>query len=608
MGIGWHTNCKNAANKIAMKHLLSALAIFLGTIAFAQTEDVVYEYQKGKKYIVHFVQEGNTVWGIQEKYKVPAKDIIAANPGTEKGIVEGQKLLIPAGAAEAGTLDGQVIREHVVVKGETLYSLAKKEGCTVDQLTKLNPGSETGLKLGQVIRIPMKSAEAVMKPATNIPAKEVETTVSFSDTVISHTVLDHETLYSISKRFMVPVEELQKFNKLKNTSIKPGQVLQIPLKKEQVKQVEVRKVSPDPVKEQPKVDAELLFKPKDEYHIAMLLPFGLDGGEGTSAALKDLSTQFYMGVALAVDSLEKLGFNARLHIYDLRNDSVAVVKLLQKAEMKQMDLIFGPLFPQSADIVGRWCKENRIRMVCPSACNSSLLKNNPFVYAAVPSDITLERVLARYTVENHARDQIVLVNTGVAKDKELYDAYRERFMELSKAKGNIKLIEIKTADLAGYIRKGGNTVFVVPTRDKAAAMNFMNTLHKSGSKAGSGTISVFGTKEWSNFDDIKGALKNKYNVHWASSNDLNYTLPATKNLLRQYRRQYKADLTKYGAHGFDVMLYFSRTLLMEKATGECVINAFTLEQVGEGNGYENNQAYILKHVEFELTRVALVKE
>jgi hypothetical protein len=97
-------------------------------------------------------------------------------------------------------------------------------------------------------------------------------------------------------------------------------------------------------------------------------------------------------------------------------------------------------------------------------------------------------------------------------------------------------------------------------------------------------------------------------LHWASSNDLNYTLPATKNLLRQYRREYKADLTKYGAHGFDVLLYFARTLLMEKATGEGVINAFTLEQVGEGNGYENNQAYILKHVEFELTRVSLVKE
>jgi len=571
---------------------------------FSQTEDQVFEYQKGKKYIVHFVQAGNTLWGIQETFKVPAKDIIAANPGVEKGIIDGQKILIPAGVAEAKYPDGTLIKEHTVVKGETAYKLIKKEGCTPEEFTKFNPGSEAGLKIGQVVRIPLKSVtEQPKEPIVTKPVKEVETTVNFSDTVITHTVLDHETLYSISKRFMVPVEELQKFNKLKSTNIKPGQVLQIPLKKEQIKQVEIRKVVPVEVVK--KVDEELLFKQKDQYNIAVMLPFYLDGGE---QGYKSISTEFYMGVELAIDSLEKLGFNAKVFVYDAKNDSMAIVNLLKKPEMKTMDLIFGPLIPQGADIVATWCKENKIRMICPSSCNSSVLKDNPYIYAAMPTDITLQHILAKYTVENHNKDQIVLVNTGNAKDKELYDAFRERFIELSKTHGNVKLIEIKTDDLAAYIRKNGNTVFVVPTRDKVAAMKFMNTLHKSGSKAGNGTISVFGTKDWAGFEDIKGVLKNKYNLHWASSNDLNYTLPETKNLLRKYRRKYKSDLTKFGAHGFDVMYYFSATLLMNQTSKEGVINAIEMEQIGAGNGFENNQAYILKHVEYELVRVGIVHE
>ncbi len=587
-----------------MKYLLIICTLLMGNLLFSQTEDQVFEYQKGKKYIVHFVQTGNTLWGIQETFKVPAKDIIAANPGVEKGLTEGQKLLIPAGVAEAKYPDGTLIKEHTIVKGETVYKLVKKEGCTLEEFTKLNPGTETSLKLGQVVRIPLKSiTEQVKEPVVTQPVKEVETTVNFSDTIISHTVLDHETLYSISKRFMVPVEELQKFNKLKSTNIKPGQVLQIPLKKEQIKQVEIRKVVE--IEEIKKVDEELLFKQKDQYNIAMMLPFYLDGGE---QGFKSIATEFYMGVQLAIDSLEKLGFNAKVYIYDAKNDSAAIVNLLKKPEMKQMDLIFGPLIPQGADIVASWCKANKIRMVCPSSCNGSVLKENPFVYAAMPTDITLQHILAKYTLENHSKDQIVLVNTGNAKDKELYDAYRERFMELSPAKGNVKLIEIKTDDLAAFIRKNGNTVFIVPTRDKSAAMKFMNTLHKSGSKAGNGTISVFGTKDWGNFEDIKGVLKNKYNLHWASSNDLNYTLPETKKLVRKYRRKYKSDLTKFGAHGFDIMFYFANTLLMEQASKEGVINAIEMEQVGLGNGYENNQAYILKHVEYELVRVGIVHE
>jgi LysM repeat protein len=587
-----------------MKYLLIIATIVFGSWANAQTDDVVYEYQKGKKYIVHFVQNGNTLWRIQETYKVPAKDIIAANPGVEKGIVEGQKLLIPAGVAEAKYADGTIIKEHTVVKGETLFNLAKKEGATVDEITKLNPGSEAGLKLGQVVKIPLKSVTEQVKPPVEAqPVKQVETTVDFSDTVIAHTVLDHETLYSISKRFMVPVEELQKFNKLKNTNIKPGQVLNIPLKKEQVKQVEVRPVTPVEVVKQ--VDEELLFKKKDEYNIALMLPFYLDGGE---ARFKDVATEFYMGVEMAIDSLEKMGFKANLYVYDAKNDSAVIMSILKKPEMKQMDLIFGPLIPQGADLVANWCKKNGIRMVCPSASNSAILQNNPYVYAAVPTDVTLQRILARYTIENHAKDQIVLVNTGVAKDKDLYDAYRERFIELSKTKGNIKLIEIKTDDLAAYIRKNGNTVFVVPTRDKGAAMKFMGALQKSGSKAGSGSISVFGTKDWANFEDIRGVTKNKFNLHWASANDLNYNLPETKKMLRQFRRKFKCDMSKYSAHGFDVMYHFATTLLMDKPNATGVINNFDLQQVGEGNGFENNQAYILKHVDFELKRVGSLHE
>lgn len=590
-----------------MKYLIVVCTLFFGSLVFGQTDDVVYEYQKGKKYIVHFVQDGNTLWRIQETYKVPAKEIIAANPGVEKGIVTGQKLLIPAGVAESKYADGTLIKQHTVVKGETLFNLAKKEGCSVDDITRWNPGAEAGLKVGQVVRIPVKSVTEQQvketKEQESAKVKEVETTVSFSDTVISHTVLDHETLYSISKRFMVPVEDLQKFNQLKNNNIKPGQVLQIPLKKEQIKQVAVREVKP--VETNVKIDEDLLFKKKDVYNIAVMLPFYLDGGE---QAMKDISTQFYMGLNLAVDSLEELGLKAKVYVYDVKNDSAQIVALLKKPEMKQMDLIFGPLVPQSADIVGAWCKTNQIRMVCPSACNSALLKNNPYIYASVPTDITLQRILARYTIENHAKDQIVLVNTGVARDKELYDAFRERFVELAKTKGNTKLIEIKTEDLAAYIRKNGNTVFVVPTRDRSAAQKFMNALQKSGNKAGTGSISVFATKDWAMFDDIKGVTRNKFNLHWASANDLNYSLPATKNLLRQYRRKYKADMNKYGAHGFDVMFYFTRTLLMDKAAGEGVINAFNPEQIAPGNGFENNQAYILKHVDFELERVGLVHE
>jgi LysM repeat protein len=603
---------KMMAKRMIMRQLLLLLMLFPALRSLAQTEDVVYEYKKGKKYIVHYAEEGNTLWGFHSTYHVPVDDIIAANPGIEKGVNKGQKVLIPVGNAEAGTMDGTFLKEHKVEKGETLYAIAKKQGVTVDQLTKLNPEAAKGISPGQILKIPVKAEQASSQSlptppvtAPSNPGKTVETTVTFTDTVISHTVRDDETLYSISKRFMVPVIELQEFNKLKSNKIKPGDVLRIPMKKEKVKQIEIRKV--EPVKDTRTVDQDLIYKSKEEYHIGVMLPFNLDASSSGSQSLRNIATEFYMGVALAADSLEELGLKAVVHIYDTPSDSVGVVSLLRKPELKNMDLIIGPLLPQGAEIVSSWCRANQVRMVCPSSCNASVLLNNPYVYAAVPSDITQQRIAARYIAENHAKDQIVLVNTG-SRDRTQYDAFRQRFTELAKTKGNIKLIEVKTEDLAGYIRKNGNTVFVVPTDDKGAAVKFMNTLHKSGGKAGNGTITVFGTKDWASFDDIRGIFKNKYNLHWAASSDLNYTLDQTKSLLRKFRARYNADMSKYSAQGFDVTYYFVRTLLMDKEAGQGVINAFDMKQVSPGNGFENDQCFILRNADYELIRVALLHE
>lgn len=585
--------------------LLCLLFFFKGVFAQVDSKDWVYEYSNGKKYAVHIAQAGNTLWGIHTTYNVPVDDIVAANPGIEKGVKEGYRYLIPLGGADMKVLSGTIVREHTVEKGETAFSIAKKYNCSVDDLLKYNPGIDKGLKLGQVLKViiaptnettPPKQAD---KPVVSAPA------VTFTDTVLVYEVKASETLYTISKRFMVPVTDLQKFNNLKSTNIKAGDIIRVPLKKENVKPVPVREVQPK--EEIRKVDQDLIFKSKSKYNIAVLLSFGLNDKSGNTA-LKNLATEFYMGVELAADSLEKLGFDATIKIIDIPLDSVGIMKILNTSEMKGMDLIFGPLVPQSADIVGRWCGQQKIRMVCPSACNSSLLKNNPYIYASVTTDMTQQEVLAKYTIDKYKTAQIILINPGNSKDQELFDAYRKRFIQLSKKNGNVKLIEAKLSDFTTFIRKSGESVIVFPSRDKGNVLNFINTLHKAVGKSPNADVTVFGLKEWGGFDDIAGYYKTKYKITWASSSDLNYSLPETQALLRLYRTKYRADMNKAGAHGFDVVYYFTKTLLMKEEVSNEVINAFDLKAVESGGGYENQSCFILKHEDYELIRVGVFYE
>ncbi len=592
--------------KTPMKQFVFFLLSLFSSLIWAQTDskDLLFEYEGGKKFIVHVAAPGNTLWGLHTTYNVAVNDIVAKNPGVEKGLKEGYKYLIPIGVAEINVPNGTQMREHEVVKGETAFSIAKKYNTSVDGLLKYNAGIESGLKIGQVLKVVLQPNSSV---STQKEANAAIPKVTFKDSILNYTVQNGETLYSISKRFMVPVAELQQYNNLKSTSLKPGDLLKIPLKKESVQQVEVREIKEVQLKNpERKIDQVLMFPVKASYNIAVLLTFNLNDLSGS--ALQNLATEFYMGVELAIDSLEREGFKAVVKVIDIPLDSIGILRKLNTPEMKAMDLVFAPLLPLSADIVGGWAKKEQIRMVCASACNSALLSQNPFIYSSITSDISQQELLAKYTLNKYTSAEIILIKPDNAKENDLYQAYRRKFIELAKQQGNKKLIEATPANFTTFIRKTGESVLVYPARDKGPVLTFINTLHKNVGKYNDASITVLGMKEWGGFDELSGYYKSKYNVSWASTNDINYKLPETQTLLRLFRAKYRTDMGKASAHGFDVFYYFVKTLLMKEPVEKEVINAFEMKQVNALSGFENKSSYILKNENYELIRTAIVNE
>ena len=572
---------------------------------FAQPETDQTEVIGGKKYYVHFVQTGNTLWGIHNMYDVSVDDIIKYNPGTEKGLVDGQKLILP--------VQLQTVL-HTVESKETLFAISKKYGVTVEDIIAKNPTAEIGIKVGQILTI--AGVERKIITSENIPTKNLQNDkvqnteplkedvtkykISFKDTMIQHVILDHETLYSISKRYMVSVEELQSFNGLKSPKIKPGDVLKIPIKKEKIQVLEKREIKTIVLKS---VDSTLLFPKKTNYKIAILLPFFLEKGENNSDYISTLATEFYMGAKLAIDSLEKMGLEAQVFVYDSKTDTISIKKILEKPEFATMDLVFGPLSPDNVDIVAKWCKLNKVRMVCPVAVNISVIKNNQFVYNAVPSDATLMKGLAEFTLNNNSKDQVIVIKSTNEKDLIMYESFRNTFSTSIFVGSRPKLIEATMDNYLSFMRKGVNNILVFPTNDKSLALKFMNSLSTSTNKFNDENIFVYGTKEWVNFDDVKPHYKNKYNFHFASPNDLNYKYSKTENLHRKYRSAYNSDMTKMAVQGFDVFYYFTSSLLLNKNVSDLIMNQFVLKQNGAGNGFENSKVYIIEQENFELINV-----
>ena len=120
-------------------------------------------------------------------------------------------------------------RFHIAQKGETIYGIAKNNGTRYDSLIKWNQVMGH-ISEGQKIYL-MRPAN-FMKPRYILDNKseqrEIKQDIGSKDSSADlYTVKPGDTLYSLSKKFNVSVQQLIDWNGLKNNSISIGQILKV---------------------------------------------------------------------------------------------------------------------------------------------------------------------------------------------------------------------------------------------------------------------------------------------------------------------------------------------------------------------------------------------
>ena len=98
---------------------------------------------------------------------------------------------------------------YTVQPGDTLYGISNQFGVSVSELSSLNNITNNILYIGQVLQIPI--------------FQSINPTDMFT-----YTVVKGDSLYKLSNKYNVSVDELKKINNLKSDLLSVGQVLLIP--------------------------------------------------------------------------------------------------------------------------------------------------------------------------------------------------------------------------------------------------------------------------------------------------------------------------------------------------------------------------------------------
>lgn len=118
-------------------------------------------------------------------------------------------------------IDGEKFILHEVEAKETLYSISKRYGVSIESIQKANNLDEV-LKLGIIIRIPFVAYEK--RSNNSFPNKNLKPVIK-GKKAIYHVVQPEETLYRISVNKNVKVEEIKTWNNLPDNNISVGDSL-----------------------------------------------------------------------------------------------------------------------------------------------------------------------------------------------------------------------------------------------------------------------------------------------------------------------------------------------------------------------------------------------
>ncbi|WP_269235233.1 lytic transglycosylase [Flavobacterium flavigenum] len=167
--------------------------------------------------IEHKIQKGETAYFIAQKYKVSVDEIYKLNPESQNGIKDNQIIKIPVHSLQKINQDQQTV--HIVGEKETLYGLSKKYNVSAEALQNANPILVSGLQIGQELIIPNNASNA----------SKTEITTSSK---VKHQVLAKESLFSIARQYNVSVQDLENLNKdLLLNGLQIGQTIAIPSKR-----------------------------------------------------------------------------------------------------------------------------------------------------------------------------------------------------------------------------------------------------------------------------------------------------------------------------------------------------------------------------------------
>lgn len=588
---------------ICLSLILSASSFYTGISA--QTAD---------SYFLHTVSKGQSLYSIANMYDTTVDEIVRLNPGSDSQINTGQTLKIPQKQKTAGTDRSKSF--HTIQPGETLYQLTVKYKVSAKDICAANPGlSASNFKIGQVIVIPAGSPTTETAQASSEQPATNKKEQSWKE---MHKVERKETIFSISQEYGITQEELIAANpELRTQKLKKGMFLFIPYPKAET-QAETP-VTPATAPTNEELFSESQFERKSIHTIkaALLLPFmiGTDNKDE-----QQRMTEYYEGVLLALNELKAQNVSVDLYTYDTKGNTATLNTILNKGELKNMDIIIGGVRSANIKLLADYAAKNNIRLVVPFANKVDQVFNNPNIYQVnTPQSYLYSEAYEHFIRKFKGMNVIFLDTNNGDKDKNEFISGLKKELKDNRFTYSQMSINTQTPPekLIAAMDTLSESIFIPVSGKNSALAQIFPTLLQVRRSHPNIQMHLFGYPEWQTY--TQEYLSNFYELdtYFYSSFYTNNLFPAAVQFSKNYRNWYGKEMAnsypKYGMLGYDTAYFFLKGLAqqgnklednLDRISVTPIQTGFKFQRVNNWGGFINQKVFFVHFTkDYELIKM-----
>lgn len=577
--------------------------IFISLLFTISSSCIIGWAQENQSYFLHTIEKGQSLYSISSMYNVTSADIIQLNPGCEEKIYAGQTLKIPK--HQKGQ-SGETF--HTIQAGETLYKLTTIYKISAKAICEANPGlSAENFRIGQVILIPLNEEKTVTPSQKESPEMMIQEAVKPKCKEI-HKVKRKETIFSVSREYGISEQELIEANPELKEGMKKGQLLCIPYPKAMVNisKKEKENINPPSNKELFEENKEIQKK-ISTVKVALILPFHED----------KRMIEYYEGFLMAIDSLKRIGTSIDVYAYD-SGKGASLNSILSKKELKEMDVIFGPMHQEHIKPLSEFAQKNNIRLVIPFSQKGKEVFNNPSIYQVnTPQSYLYSKVYDHFSRQFPNAHVIFIEPTIPDKDKEKFIIGFKQDLKNKGISSHTVGENVTKDELKAILQNDKANIFIPASGNNILLIKILPQLTLLTRENADKNIHLFGYPEWQTYtrDHLESFFE--LDTYFYSSFYTNTLFPAAVRFTESYHKWYSKDLTSkypnYAMLGFDTGFFFLKGLSMYGSALENNLNkmkltaiqtGFMFERVNNWGGFINKKVFFIHfNRNFELEKL-----